>query len=230
MFSTRFATVLLISSLLAAWPAAYARAADEVMYVTDTFEVTMRSGTSTANSIIRILKSGEPLTVVEHDLASQYSLVRSADGKQGYVLSRYLATEPSAREQLADMRQSLQERDERIAALQGEIAQLQQTLEREQADNQTLGTSLRTTEEQLADVRDATRDSLEIIEQNQRLQTVVDELSAEKAALSAANAELGDTTRLDWFMRGGAVSLIAFLIGILVTRIRWRKQDSWGSY
>jgi SH3 domain protein len=230
MFSTRFATVLLISSLLAAWPASRALAADEVMYVTDTFEVTMRSGTSTANSIIRMLKSGEAVTVVEQDLASQYSLVLSADGKQGYVLSRYLTAEPAAREQLAGMRQSLQERGERIAALQDEIAQLQQALEREQADNQTLGASLRTTEQQLAEVRDATRDSLEIIEQNKRLQNLLDDLSAEKAALSAANAELGDTTRQDWFMRGAAVSLIAFLIGILVTRIRWRKKDSWGSY
>lgn len=230
MFSTRFATVLLISSLLAAWPAARGLAADEVMYVTDTFEVTMRSGTSTANSIIRMLKSGEPVTVVEQDLASQYSLVRSADGKQGYVLSRYLVSEPAAREQLAGMRQSLQERGERIAALQDEIAQLQQALEREQEDKQTLGASLSTTEEQLAEARNAARDSLEIIEQNKRLQGVVDELSAEKAALSAANAELGDTTRQDWFLRGGAVSLVAFLIGILVTRIRWRKQDSWGSY
>ena len=31
-------------------------------------------------------------------------------------------------------------------------------------------------------------------------------------------------------VRGGAVSLIAFVIGILVTRIRWKKRDSWGSY
>ena len=71
---------------------------------------------------------------------------------------------------------------------------------------------------------------LNIIEQNKRLQTMVDQLRQEKTELSNSNAELSDSTRIDWFVRGGAVSLIAFVIGILVTRIRWRKQESWGSY
>jgi len=230
MFPTRFAIAVLISMLLTAWPAARALAADDVMYVTDQFEITMRSGTSTSNSIIRMLKSGEPVTVLERDLASQYSLVRSADGKQGYVLSRYLVDQPAAREQLASMQKILQERGERISKLQGEIAELQRSLESEKADNQALGASLQSTEQELSEVRDATSDSLEIIEQNKRLQGLVDELRQEKAALTATNAELGDTTRQDWFVRGGAVSLIAFLVGIIVTRIRWRKKDSWGSY
>lgn len=230
MLSIRFAIVLLFSSMLAALPAVRAFAADEVMYVTDVFEITMRSGTSTANSIIRLLKSGEQVTVLERDLASQYSLVRSTDGKQGYVLSRYLIDQPSAREQLASLQQRLQEREASIAELRDEIAGLQQTLEQEQAEKQALGESLSTTEQQLSDVRTATQDTLEVIEQNKRLQSVVDELREEKAILTAVNAELGDTTRQDWFVRGGAVTLIAFLVGILVTRIRWRKKDSWGSY
>ena len=71
---------------------------------------------------------------------------------------------------------------------------------------------------------------MNILEQNKRLQTVVDQLREEKVSLSDENARLSDTTGMDWFIRGAAVSLIAFVIGILVTRIRWRKQDSWGSY
>ena len=59
---------------------------------------------------------------------------------------------------------------------------------------------------------------------------MVEQLREEKAQLTEVNAELSDSTKLDWFIRGGAVSLIAFVIGILVTRIRWKKQDSWGSY
>jgi SH3 domain protein len=48
--------------------------------------------------------------------------------------------------------------------------------------------------------------------------------------LTDENATLKDSTRMDWFIRGAAVSLVAFLIGILMTRIRWKKQESWGSY
>ncbi|MDH3450262.1 MAG: TIGR04211 family SH3 domain-containing protein, partial [Gammaproteobacteria bacterium] len=72
----------------------------ETKYITDEFEVTMRSGTSTANSIVRMLRSGEAVTVIDEDLPSQYSLVETAGGKQGYVLSRFLMDIPAARERL----------------------------------------------------------------------------------------------------------------------------------
>ena len=59
-------------------------------YITDEFEVTMRSGTSTANDILRLLKSGEGVMVLEEDLDTKYSLVELEDGKKGYILNRYL--------------------------------------------------------------------------------------------------------------------------------------------
>ena len=118
----------------------------------------------------------------------------------------------------------------RVAEQSSRITELNQALERENNDNQALKTTLRASEQELAQVREAAQDTLNILEQNKRLQTVVEQLREEKAQLTDANAELSDSTRLDWFVRGGAVSLIAFVVGIVVTRIRWRKQDSWGSY
>jgi SH3 domain protein len=222
----RFTKIILLSILLGSGQALAA----ETMYVTDVFEVTMRSGTSTANSIVRMLQSGEAVTVLERDLVSKYSLVQSSDGKQGYVISRYLMDQPSARDRLADLETRFEEQSRRIESQQTRIAELSQSLEQEQADNRTLAATLRASEQELAEVRSTAEDTLNIVEQNKRLQTVVEELRQEKTALVEANAELGDTTRQDWFVRGGAVSLIAFLVGIIVTRIRWRKQDSWGSY
>ncbi|MCG6891220.1 MAG: TIGR04211 family SH3 domain-containing protein [Gammaproteobacteria bacterium] len=204
--------------------------AAEVKYVTDEFEVTLRSGTSTANSIVRLLRSGAEVTVLENDPATQYSLVETEDGKQGYVLSRFLVESPAAREILKDLRVKYEQQQLRLEQQQTEIEQLQQSLQQEQADSQTLKNTLRASEKELSEVRDAAQNTLNILEQNKRLQTVVDQLREEKTLLSDTNAELSDSTQIDWFVRGAAVSLIAFIIGILVTRIRWRKQDSWGSY
>jgi SH3 domain protein len=89
---------------------------------------------------------------------------------------------------------------------------------------------LLTSEQELTEIRTVAQDTLNILEQNKQLQTVVEQLRQDKAQLSETNAELSDTSQIDWFVRGGALSLIAFVIGIVVTRIRWRKQDSWGSY
>ena len=225
----QFKKTVFLSVLLGSCLCTRAFAAD-VMYVTDIFEVTMRSGTSTANSIVRMLKSGEAVTVLEHDLVSKYSLVQSSDGKQGYVISRFLMDQPSARERLADLEARFAEQTQRLEEQQARIGELSQSLEQERADNQALASTLRASEKELTEVRSAAQDTLNIVEQNKRLQSVVDELRQEKTALVEANSQLGDTSRQDWFVRGGAVSLIAFLIGIVVTRIRWRKKDSWGSY
>ncbi len=190
----------------------------------------MRSGTSTANSIVRMLRSGEGVTVLEEDLASQYSLVETEGGSKGYVLSRFLMEVPAARQSLQELRVEFDDQRGRINSQNSEIGELNQSLAQEKNDNQALKATLRASEQELAEVRSAAQDTLNILEQNKRLQTVVDQLREEKAGLTEVNAELSDSTQLDWFVRGGAVSLIAFVVGILVTRIRWKKQDSWGSY
>ncbi len=220
---------VLLTALLSASIAGPVHAA-EVKYITDEFEVTMRSGTSTSNSIVRMLGSGESVTVLEEDLASQYSLVETGDNKKGYVLSRFLMEVPAARQSLQELRVRFDQQRARLDTQTNEIAELKQSLAQEKNDNQALKVTLRASEQELAEVRSAARDTLNILEQNKSLQTVLDELRQEKEQLTEINAELNDSTKLDWFIRGGAVSLIAFVIGILVTRIRWKKQDAWGSY
>jgi len=205
-------------------------AAAETKYITDEFEVTMRNGTSTANSIVRMLKSGDAVTVLEEDLASKYSLVETGDERRGYILSRFLVAQPSARETLQELQTGFQQQQHRIGEQQAEIDNLSGQLEQEKSDNITLKNTLVSSEQELSNVRDAAENALNILERNKRLETTMAQLRADKAQLSDENMALKDTTKLDWFLRGGAVSLIAFIIGILITRIRWRKQDSWGSY
>jgi SH3 domain protein len=200
------------------------------MYVTDIFEITMRNGTSTSNSIVRMLNSGESVTVLEADLVSQYSLVETKDGTTGYVLSRFLMESPASRQVLEQLQVQLEQQQSRLSNLDAEISELTQLQQQEQADNEALKTALRASEQELSEVRSAAQNTLNILEQNKRLQTVVGQLREEKTVLSDANAELNDSSQIDWFVRGAAISLIAFVIGILVTRIRWRKQESWGSY
>ena len=218
--------LLLVALCFAALPLQAA----ETRYVTDIFEVTMRSGTSTSNSIVRLLRSGEAVTLLEVDLATQYSLVETASGKQGYVLNRFLTESPAARQLLEKLTANHQQLKLSFDDQTAEIEQLQQGLQQEQADNQSLKTALRASEQELSSIREAAENTLNILDQNKRMQVMVDQLREEKSLLSDTNAKLSDSTQIDWFVRGAAVSLIAFIIGIVVTRIRWRKKDSWGSY
>ncbi len=54
-----------------------------------------------------MIDSGLRLEVLERDSASGYSRVRTPGGTEGWVLSRYLMSEPSAREQLEKLTSQL---------------------------------------------------------------------------------------------------------------------------
>ena len=201
----------------------------EQKFITDEFEVTMRSGTSTANSILRMLRSGESVTVLEEDLASSYSLVETEDDLKGYVLTRFLVDRSTARQSLLKLQENFAQQQASLAQQKSEIESLNQSLAQARVDNENLKHTLRASERELAEIRETATNTLSIQEQNRQLQTAVTQLQQEQNRLTKENEKLHDSTQLDWLVRGGAVCLTAFLIGILVTRIRWRKQDSWGA-
>lgn len=225
------ATRFLILALMLILGLAMAEKADAAKkYITDVFEVTMRSGTSTSNSIVKILQSGQAVEVLEEDLASQYSLVETDEGKKGYVLSRFLDNIPSARKRIIRLQEKSEQQKQTLASLGDEIKQLKSELDSEQTDNESLKNTLLASESELDRVRTASENTLSILDDNNRLQSVVEILREEKQSLSDENDSLKDSTKMDWFIRGAAVSIIAFLLGIIVTRIKWRRQDNWGSY
>ena len=199
-------------------------------YITDEFEVTMRSGTSTANDILRLLKSGEGVMVLEEDLDTKYSLVELEDGKKGYILNRYLVDSRSSKHRLEQLQVGAAEQQEVNTVLQFEIKNLETDLEKEQAASSSSKAALLATENELARVKKAAQNTLSIVDENDELKTIVDNLVKNNATLNKKNATLKDNSNMDWFIRGAGVSLAAFVLGILVTRIRWRKQESWGSY
>lgn len=219
-------SALTITMLCFASPAQAAK----TRYITDEFEVTMRSGTSISNSIVRMLKSGQSVTVLEEDLASRYSLVEIEGGKKGYVLNRYLVDTVSARKRLENLQIAADKQKSSIASLRTDVKRLESDLNLEQTDNEALKNTLLSSESELSMVKDAASNTLDIMAKNESLESVVRQLRGNNLILSEENAALKDTTKLDWLVRGAGVSLVAFFIGILVTRIRWRKQDSWGSY
>lgn len=219
-------TILLFLCSLTAWQVSSAA----TRYITDEFEVTMRSGTSTSNNIIRMLKSGQNVKVLEEDLASKYSLVETEDGKTGYVLSRFLLEGRSARKQLERLKVKDAKQNDRITTLKAELKDLEQALSTERTDNSQLKETLQISENELGHVKEVSENTLSILDDNNRLKSIEQDLRTEKRQLSEENASLKDSTKIDWFIRGAAVSLIAFLLGIAVTRVSWKKKDSWGSY
>ena len=62
----------------------------ETMYVSDILKLTLRTGPSIENKIISVIESGQMMEVIK--FGDEWSQVQLPNGKEGWVLSRYLTT------------------------------------------------------------------------------------------------------------------------------------------
>ena len=211
---------LFVSSLVSA----------QTQYVTDQFEVTLRSGSSTSNSIISMMKSGEKVKVIEQDPVTKYTMVETSKGKTGYILTRFLDDMASGRDRFNKLKAESETLKSTIKSLKQEVNEGNTIKNNDSNEISMLSSKLNQTENELHDLKTATHDTLLIIQQNDSLKTRINELETDKRQLVEENTSYKDSTAMDWFIRGASVSLIAFLLGIIVTRIRWKKRDSWSNY
>lgn len=205
-----------------------AAAVAESRWVTDEFEVMLRSGKSTQNAIVRQMRSGSRVELLEVDEAAGYSRVQLSPGVEGWVLSRYLLRTPTARLRLPEVEARLGSSESQRAALAQDIQSLRQSrseLERELAELKSSNASL---EAQLERISRLSADTIQVDNQNAQLRIQLDDSESRIQQLSMANEELSGRGNREWFVIGAAVLLTGLLLGLIIPRIRWRRKSSWG--
>lgn len=201
----------------------------ETRYVSDSLEITLRSGQSTQHQIIRTLKSGTALEVLEADSDSGYSRVRAPGGAEGWVLTRFLMPEPSARQRLEHIQSRVAELEAGNQSLQAQVDQLaneKSTMESSQNSLDELNSKLN---EELTRIKTTSRRALEMDSENKELRSKTIRLERDNQALSQENEALRDRNARDWFMVGAGVSLLSLLLGMVLSRFGGRRKSSWSS-
>jgi SH3 domain protein len=201
--------------------------AQATRYVSDQVEIPLRAGTSTRFRIVRMLPSGTPVTLLSEDAETGYAQVRTENGTQGFMLSRYLLAEPVARERLQQMQQSLvplqsgnEQLNQQLQTLQEEKSNLETLLEQTRKDNQRLN-------QDLTQIRKTAANAIAIDERNQLLEQQAVELERTLQIVQQENRALSDTSNQSWFVRGAAVLFFGLLIGVIIPQMRWRKPTRW---
>ena len=201
----------------------------ETNYISDQLEVTLRSGKSTSHSIIRMLRSGTPVEVLDQDKDSGYTLVR-AQGKEGWVLTRYLMTRPVARDQLAEAQKKLAELELANRKMTTAMQALTQEKGSIEKDRGSMEENYRKTSQELAEIKRTASSALAIDSENKDLKSRLVALERNMQTLQQENESLKDRTARDWFMVGAGVLLLGILAGLIIPRIRWRKKSSWDTF
>jgi SH3 domain protein len=205
-------------------------AAAESAWVTDQFEITLRSGPSTSNSIQLMVGSGTQLEVLERDAESGYALVRTQGGTEGWVLTRYLMNEPSAREQLASLTSQLTNATSRGTSLNSQLSAIRGEQEAARSQIATLENEKAALENELAEIRRTAANVLSINEQNKSLMDQLTAAQIRADTLEQENRALASQTTRYWFMAGALVLLIGILLGIWLPRIRWQRRSRYDRF
>jgi SH3 domain protein len=170
------------------------------------------------------------LEVLERDSESGYSRVRTPGGTEGWVLSRYLMNEPSAREQLETLTGQLTNANTRGSSLDSQLAAVRNeynaanrkiaALEREKAD----------LESELAEIRRTAANVLGINEQNKKLMDDLASAEIRADTLEQENRQLSSQTTRYWFLSGALVLLVGAILGLWLPRIRWQRRSGYDRF
>lgn len=220
--NARFAVPL----ILMAAATAHAQSA----WVSDRFEVTLRTGPSTSNAIRVSLSSGTRLEILEQDRESGYSRVRTQGGTEGWVLTRYLMSEPSAREQLEQLTGQLTTATERgssltsqLDAIRAEHGDAEEQIERLQQQRDGLET-------ELDEIRRTAANVLAIDRQNNELQEKLTNAEIDIDRLNEEIRSLSSQSNRNWFITGALVLLGGALLGLILPRMRWQRRSRYDTF
>jgi len=233
----RFSAIIFIFFLLISQAMVLPAAAD-TRYVTDELVITLRQGKSNEYKIIKTLKTGTPMEVLEED--ETYLKVRTPEGDEGYVLRQYVSSEiPKSRriEELEGRNSSLQEKistleetrnyleqqlktlqetsQQEISAMNANYAEMQQRLEQALNSEGDMSEKYDTLLAQAENV-------VEIAAERDRLLQKNKVLGAEAAALMKKNDKLTDSRMIKWFLAGGGVFFFGWIIGKVSRKKRSR--------
>lgn len=201
----------------------------QTRYVSDKLETPLRAGAALRYKIIRMVPGGAPLTVLQTDAESGYSLVRTAENTQGWIATRDLMDTPSARDSLASTQKEL----ERTAAENALLKKQIDTMMVHGGDAKTSFSQILAENErlsqQLAEIRKINSGEVNLSEQNKTLHERVVSLERELQLVQQENQSLADSRDHTMFLAGAGVLLGGILLGLTLTRLRWRKRDHWGS-
>lgn len=204
--------------------------AAENRYVTDQFKITLRSGESATHKILRMLPSGERLQLLNSSASSGYSRVRTADGREGYVLTRQLMNIPSARDRLSAAEKRLQELQQEPGRLSAKLAKLQDEHRKLQSQHTGLKQEKTSLDKELETIRRTASNAIRISNERNDLRKVVAQMTRQVENLKQENRELSNNTNQRWFLIGAGVIIGGIIIGLILPHLRFqRRKSSWGS-
>jgi SH3 domain protein len=195
----------------------------ETVYVTENFEITMRTGPGVDRKIISLIQSGNGLQVLEKE--KDWSRVKTRNGKEGWVLNRYLTPNEPCEMVLGRVKQEYAAMGVKYEQMKTQLDDLRQSKKTTDTD---LSQSRQERDQLSAAYESLKKESSEFLQLKEKHKQVVAELEAEKtksAKLDEENMQMKRSRIIQWVLTGGGIMLIGFFIGIFSSSRRKSRSS-----
>jgi SH3 domain protein len=210
-------------ALALGWLPVLPAAAADIRFVSPSIEVPVRRGQGTEYKILKLVKDGDRVELLKVNDA--WAQVKVGSGTIGWMPKRFLSTEAPPLKQVEMLRaenEQLKAREtERETELTG-LKDLQSSTGGELsaciAERDTIQAQYQTLQADTADV---------IALKNKMTATAreIEEVRATLQSVEQQNTELKRKTAVTWFMAGGGVLLIGWIIGLITCRSRKKRPS-----
>jgi SH3 domain protein len=194
----------------------------ETWYVSESFEITMRTGPGAERKIIALIKSGTKVEILES--SEKWTKIHYKN-REGWVLTRYLSSDKPCAITLSSLKQN-------HAKLNKEKVNLSQKNAELKIENQRLQRALTTHQNNLDKVSNEyeklKQESADFIKLKQAYEQTSKEFAITKGKtekIEIKNQQLQKSQNIKWFMVGAGVLILGFIIGF--SSRRHRRQASW---
>ena len=194
----------------------------ESMYVTDLLKLTLRSGPSTEHKILSVVESGYQVEMLEP--GEDWSLVRIADGKEGYVLTRYLVPEPTHNVRLEKLQTKHKALVQQAATLLEENTRFRNEGKKLKATSDRNEKALKKLHTDYDKLKAGSADYIELKEKYKTVSGQLAEQTKRAAALDEDLRAIEINQYIKWFLAGSGVLLVGFIVGYSARRQRRRPS------
>lgn len=195
--------------------------AAETKYVSEDFEITMRTGPGSDRKIIALVPSGRSVEILE--AGEEWTQVRLGNGKEGWVLSRYLTNNTPTALKLERLESKYAEAMEKNKELQEKLTALS-------TDNRSVGSELDQTQGTLNKVQAAydalKKDSAQFLKFKATYEKNLKELKQAQDDADRFESErnrLANSQLLEGVLYGGGLVIIGFIVGFIMKKPKRRS-------
>ena len=196
--------------------------AESFVYITDQVDIPIRSEKSLGNTIIRLLPSGTKLSVLQIT-EDGWTEVKYQD-TIGWISSRYLSNNISAREELKQANSIINESQLLITKYEAELDGQNKQLLILNNENKELVIRSSKSEAEKAHIEQVYQDALKLEHENEKLMQEQLQLKTE-LQLAQNNSQIEqDTSQRNWFIVGALVLFFGMVIGFFLPKMLNRRR------